>query len=161
VRQDRELLRRVKRHEIAGTRAAREKVAPPGGGEDALDEIFADPGIAEPSFLLDRQQGKTLGQRARIGAGAVGVGHPLAVVHPNAEETARGRAALEDVAVKVQRFELRHTRAGVAAHLCRQVLATFLDEEPRPISTSGHTGTHSTKWPSVSVRKGSRLWPPS
>ena len=32
---------------------------------------------------------------------------------------------------------------------------------PRPISTSGHTGTHSTKGPSVSIRNASRLWPPS
>ena len=32
---------------------------------------------------------------------------------------------------------------------------------PCPTSTSGHTGTHSTYRPSVSVRKLSRLWPPS
>lgn len=30
-----------------------------------------------------------------------------------------------------------------------------------PISTSGHTGTHSTSGPSVSTRNASRLWPPS
>src|SRR6478736_3453223 len=32
---------------------------------------------------------------------------------------------------------------------------------PNPHSTSGHTGTHSTKRPNVSVRNASRLWPPS
>ena len=32
---------------------------------------------------------------------------------------------------------------------------------PIPTSTSGHTGTHSTKRPKVETRNGSRLWPPS
>ena len=32
---------------------------------------------------------------------------------------------------------------------------------PNPVSTSGHTGTHSTQRPSVSTRKASRLAPPS
>src|SRR5574342_681794 len=32
---------------------------------------------------------------------------------------------------------------------------------PRPISISGHTGTHSTNWPNVSVKNASCLCPPS
>src|SRR5688572_32603057 len=32
---------------------------------------------------------------------------------------------------------------------------------PKPHSTSGQTGTHSTKRPNVPVRNASRLWPPS
>src|SRR5207247_11136569 len=58
---------------------------------------------------------------------------PLAVlaVDGHAEEAARGRAALEDVAAEAERLQLAGLRRGVPAHPLGEVVAGGLDHEAR------------------------------
>ena len=113
----------------------------------------------------------------RRGPGRRAPGQP-ARVHLDALHAAGRRVLLQHVAREVQLRELAHAAARVARMASvwsrlRLRLDHPDDAAPRargaasraacrgPTSTSGQTGTHSTKRPSSSVRKRSRLWPPS
>ncbi len=102
VGKDRELVGGVEGDEIAGPRLAPRERLPARGGEHALDEVLADPAIASGGPPLRREARADVAlARRRRGRARRPRGAALAV-DPHAEEAARGRGALEHVAVQAE-----------------------------------------------------------
>ena len=62
VGEDRELVRRVKRDEVARAWPRRGECVPAGGGEHALDEALAEAGVGQAAFLFHRQERQRIGE---------------------------------------------------------------------------------------------------
>ena len=136
------------------------------------------PRIGEPPFLLDRQQGEPVEQRRRKESrGRRALGVPSAPYVFTRNHPAARRILLEHVAAEaVAARKLVEALARPVVHAVGVIDAGADRDHPRsartppvrtrrsvsrgvpsPISTSGHTGTHSTCGPRTSVRKSFAL----
>src|SRR5713226_8197453 len=131
VREEGELLGRVEGDEVAAPRRGRQEGAPARGRPDPLEEIVSDRGVGEAALLLDGEQGKARDEGPRVEPAAGARRRATGPVDADAEEAARGRGALEHVAVEAERRELAELRLRVAAHARGEVLPGLLDDEPR------------------------------
>src|SRR5450631_2785009 len=107
MRQEHELVRRMKADEVADRPPFLEQIAQPAIGDHALDEILTHPRIAEASLLLDRQVREAGEQRLREEADADPPTRLLASVDLDAVHAAAGRVLLQDVAAEILDGELR------------------------------------------------------
>src|SRR3972149_3144943 len=81
--------------QIADRPPPREERAKPAVGEDALDEVLADPRIVETSFFLDGKIGAAAEERVGEEATPVPWRHTLPVAHSHRLQAAGGRIFLQ------------------------------------------------------------------
>ena len=180
-----QLVHAVKDHERTHRPAAAEQCPQPLIGEHALDEVLAQRRIVQTAFLFDRQIGHRADQRLGEQP-AAGACHAAIVVHTDALETAARRILLQARSRRDSPTSASRTRDAANVVMRLGPVLPALDAQqtyrlrcpprapsslatrwiasrgvPMPTSTSGHTGTHSTKRPKVETRNASRLWPPS
>ena len=77
--------------------AALQKILIPAITKHPLDEILPERSIAQPSFLLHRNQRELLDKSPREEAGAAVTGHPLFRIDSDSFHTATRRAPLEHI----------------------------------------------------------------
>ena len=130
VRQQHQLVRRVKPHQLSDGPPRREQRAQPAVGEDALDEVLAQPGIAEPAFLFDRQRRHARPQRRGIEPGAGALRHRARRMHLHPLHPAARRVSLQHVPGEVERGQRRDARASVGGHAIRPVGAAPRSDHP-------------------------------
>jgi hypothetical protein len=176
VREQREPVRRVEGDEIRRAPAPGEQRAHAAVCEQLLDEVLAQPRVAQTTILFDGEQRQRVDERACEQAAAVAIrGAALARGQdPHALHTATRGVLLEHVTREV---ELGDAVRRVCAHL-RGVVRSRSRFAQRDAVARAHQphrgardteadlhlradGTHSTWGPSKPVRKASCLWPPS
>src|SRR5262249_11135387 len=114
--------------EPAAGRPGGEEPPPAPVREQALDEVLAQPRVAQAPLVLDREQRQPLHEDARERADA---GPPRRAPHPHALHAAARRVLLEHVAVEVEPRQLVGAPPGEARHRLGVVAPAARCEETR------------------------------
>ena len=122
--------------ETRGRRPVLDEETPAVMGEHPLDEVLAETRIVQATVLLDGEEGEPVGEHAREHAPADALGGTALAVDPHAEEPARRRALLEDVAVEPLRGELVESLVAPRPHLVGVIDRAVAAHEPRVLDVT-------------------------
>ena len=129
----------VERDHGAPGPAPGEHVLDPAVGEDALDEVLAQPGVLKAALLLDRHQRVGGGECGREQAPPAAAGHALFSVDLDPEQAAAGRILLEHEPVQVFGGQFPGAASGVGVHAGGPVFARARGHHPRRLGIAFQT----------------------
>lgn len=115
-------MRRVESHDIADRPARGKEGREPTIGEDALDEVLAQPGVVEPALLFDREQGKARHQRLGEQSASGPSRHAARRIYLDSFETAGGGILLQHETKQLVIGEFRDPAASVTMHHVRLIV---------------------------------------
>lgn len=112
VREKQILMDGVKPYDSLSRDAVPHKILEASVTEYPFDEVLSEPGIAEPSFLLDGNQRKLFDKGLREQADAIPAGHPMLIVDADSLDAAARRIFLEYVPGEIQIVEFLEPLRG-------------------------------------------------
>ena len=139
VGQQQHLLGGVETHQIATAPAWDEEALQSTEGEDPLEEVLAQRGVAEPSLLLQGKIGNPLHQGPSEEADPVLLGHSFRRVEANPLHAAGGRPLLEDEPAQAQSPQLLDPPAAEALHVLGPVAPGPVALHVDPVGTANQS----------------------